>query len=478
MPSIWGHRLFLFFLKGICVFGSIIMQMSQNLNAQNNLVPNPSFEILSDCPNSVYGIDLAQNWFSATTNGSPDIYNQCAINSNFGVPKNAPDSYQMAFHGAGYAGLYNYFSGIQFYREYIEVELIENLAQAKPYFYRFRFSPRVSANPNDFPCYTNGLACVFTKERLIENLDQGKALDLTPENQPLPFLITDTLEWQTVSGCKRGDAEKFFIIGNFADDQHTMVSTSCGNSFPNGSYMFVDMVEVYAFDPLPDTLLLCENDSLILQCNFLNGLSEWSTGVHGNEITVDKPGLYVVRVNIDGCQMEDSVWVFSPADLFPAIPFSEELCIGDSLTLKPPVFQSVLWENGDTNWSKIVDEAGLYEANVTTTCGEFLWQIAISEKDCKCVFYIPNAFTPNGDGLNDSFLPVCSCDYQLVSLSLEVFDSWGKLFWKSEGAGNVIEEWKGTNALSGTYKYLLRFSYLQNGSIQTGQYAGSINIIR
>lgn len=64
--------------------------------------------------------------------------------------------------------------------------------------------------------------------------------------------------------------------------------------------------------------------------------------------------------------------------------------------------------------------------------------------------YVPTAFTPNGDGLNDIFRPryigIASLEY------FKVFDRWGRLVFSSNvlGAG-----WDGQNAVNGSYVYMI-----------------------
>ena len=51
---------------------------------------------------------------------------------------------------------------------------------------------------------------------------------------------------------------------------------------------------------------------------------------------------------------------------------------------------------------------------------------------------IPNAFTPNADGINDTFSAVYT---GLKSIRLNVFDTWGTLIYSEEG--EVITGWNG-----------------------------------
>lgn len=73
-------------------------------------------------------------------------------------------------------------------------------------------------------------------------------------------------------------------------------------------------------------------------------------------------------------------------------------------------------------------------------------------------FYMPSAFTPDGDGLNDRWGPVGqSIEYE--SYNVQVFDRWGKLVWQTD---NPTKFWDGTNQNStkevkqGMYLYVFK----------------------
>ena len=53
---------------------------------------------------------------------------------------------------------------------------------------------------------------------------------------------------------------------------------------------------------------------------------------------------------------------------------------------------------------------------------------------------VPNAFTPNGDGYNDTFRPVY---YGFVEINLEVFDTWGTLIYFEKAEKNKLNGWDG-----------------------------------
>ncbi len=71
--------------------------------------------------------------------------------------------------------------------------------------------------------------------------------------------------------------------------------------------------------------------------------------------------------------------------------------------------------------------------------------------------FVPNAFSPNGDGLNDKLVPVFSGKKQYTLSSFKVFNRGGQEVFS---AGNGTEGWDGTfkgqPAESATYTYLLQ----------------------
>ena len=72
-----------------------------------------------------------------------------------------------------------------------------------------------------------------------------------------------------------------------------------------------------------------------------------------------------------------------------------------------------------------------------------------------CNIYIPNAFSPNGDGVNDTLTPYFDhALYQL--LDFQVFDRWGNNVFKCNG----LCAWDGINSgeasPAGVYVYYLQ----------------------
>jgi len=63
------------------------------------------------------------------------------------------------------------------------------------------------------------------------------------------------------------------------------------------------------------------------------------------------------------------------------------------------------------------------------------------------VLFIPNAFTPDGDGLND-FWHITGIDVDESTYSLEIYNRWGEMVFRSE---NIDQPWDGSHRNGGYY---------------------------
>src|SRR5438105_2586562 len=92
-----NHKMLKFVLVLTVTFLSFL-----NGFAQQNLVPNPSFEEYNSCPDAESEFDRVNEWKVFKNN--PDYQNSCDLTNNAGVPKNMW-GYQQAFYGNAYAGI-------------------------------------------------------------------------------------------------------------------------------------------------------------------------------------------------------------------------------------------------------------------------------------------------------------------------------------------------------------------------------------
>ncbi|MEN0003870.1 MAG: gliding motility-associated C-terminal domain-containing protein [Bacteroidota bacterium] len=124
--------------------------------------------------------------------------------------------------------------------------------------------------------------------------------------------------------------------------------------------------------------------------------------------------------------------------------------------------------------------AGTYTLNVTDNAGCVTTTSAALEVPV-CPIFVPNAFSPNGDGFNDEFILFTNPNYDVTVLRCDIFDRWGELVWRSENFTlHTFSEWWDGNfrsqpAIQGVYVYVAHIQY-NNG--QEEMLAGDVTLVR
>lgn len=92
--------------------------------------------------------------------------------------------------------------------------------------------------------------------------------------------------------------------------------------------------------------------------------------------------------------------------------------------------------------------------------------------------FIPNSFTPNGDGLNDMFLVVIN-DHDPADFELRVFDRWGQqLFMSNDPAIGWDGTFKGSDVKMEVYVYVVTARFKSGPDKRIRKYSGNVNVIR
>jgi gliding motility-associated-like protein len=91
--------------------------------------------------------------------------------------------------------------------------------------------------------------------------------------------------------------------------------------------------------------------------------------------------------------------------------------------------------------------------------------------------YVPNAFTPDGDGFNNSFFPVISGAYSDQGYEFLIFNRWGELIFESSTVG---EGWDGTyrdhKCQDGVYTWKLKVGHTYDYEIE--EFVGHVSLLR
>lgn len=226
---------------------------------------------------------------------------------------------------------------------------------------------------------------------------------------------------------------------------HTAGSYAVTGTTAQGCKSF-DTVQILNVHPLPVVTLnkkqdICAGESKVLQAgNYVSYV--WNTGATTQSITVNAIGTYAVTVtDAKGCKGSDTTAITTIRPLPKGFLFADTaICSYGTLELKPAAsFNRYVWSSGSMASSIIITQPGIYwlEATDANAC-KGRDSIIVNPKDCLKGFYIPTAFTPNGDGKNDVFRPLLFGPVKKYQFT--IFNRWGEVVFQTNG---VQKGWDG-----------------------------------
>ncbi|MDD2982321.1 MAG: PKD domain-containing protein [Crocinitomicaceae bacterium] len=93
------------------------------------------------------------------------------------------------------------------------------------------------------------------------------------------------------------------------------------------------------------------------------------------------------------------------------------------------------------------------------------------------IIYVPNAFTPDGNKLNNVFLPILSSGFDKYDYSLQIYDRWGELIFETD---NYLTGWDGSYldkpVQDGTYVWKIYLKESSSGKKRV--FHGHVSLIK
>lgn len=202
----------------------------------------------------------------------------------------------------------------------------------------------------------------------------------------------------------------------------------------------------------------------------------WYDGTTGPTHIVNQQRQYQSTANYIGCTKTDSTGITIKP--LPVVYIGNDTAICNGFTVPLRVAYpgaSYRWKNGSTDSSITVTLPDFYWVDVTFNSCVYRDSLQVTLKNCDCNTTVPNAFSPNGDGINDVFKPTFTCFPQNYRFS--VFNRYGQLIFETR---DFNTGWNGTYngsaAPVGTYYYIIK--YYNSGLQKDEQFTGSVTILR
>jgi gliding motility-associated-like protein len=180
----------------------------------------------------------------------------------------------------------------------------------------------------------------------------------------------------------------------------------------------------------PDTSYFCADSTLFLDASNNGGNTNakyrWSNGATTAKLAPTIEQKYIVTVSIGACSTSDSTVVFKDS-LGKIQILDQSACPGDKVPFRidiNPGISSILWSNGTTGYASIYSDSGYHQVTILSKTGCVQQDSFYLKGKCKPFFMMPNAFTPNDDGINDTMKIVSN---GISELQFEVFNRWNQI---------------------------------------------------
>lgn len=294
------------------------------------------------------------------------------------------------------------------YREYITNILKNHLIKNKKYCTKI-FIKKISGN-----IAIDAFGIFFSNNFIFQNSLMNPLLFSAQVKNKRGDILSDTANWMKISGYFNANGgEQYITIGNF-ENQDSITRVYLGST-PTSCYYIIDDVSV------------CD-------CN----------------------------------------------DFKPGLGKDTTLCNGQQLLLKanmPKEAESVIytWQDGSKDSIYLVSQPGTYwvsayiEEYKTTVTDS----ISVNYTDCNSpALWIPNSYTPNGDGLNDKFEYGNAALYEIKTY---IYNRWGQLLFEGENTDFWNGKYKEKMVPLGVYTY--RIEATDKATNEKKIYNGTVNVV-
>jgi gliding motility-associated-like protein len=201
-----------------------------------------------------------------------------------------------------------------------------------------------------------------------------------------------------------------------------------------------------------NSVTICDGEKTTLTASGGNSIS-WTPTVGLNIGTgagvVASPSVstnYTVDVSYNGfCGSSNSVFV--KVNPNPTVKAGRDTIIN----LDQPMFITAVgtgtmtWTDGEEIMCRVCPTSQVYATHTGCYTVETINEFGCKAKDEMCIevtkefgVYVPNAFSPNGDGINDEFL---MSGFNITEVTMDIFDRWGEKLFSSK---DLTQGWNGT----------------------------------
>ncbi len=363
----------------------LILQIIGLCYAQN-LVPNGSFENFKKIPvTMVWNFSEYVHDWSRPTSGSPDYFSELSTGQTSVPVQKIEFSYtdssiQNAQDGRAFVGVVNRLSdsGTLNFAEYIQVKLTRPLEK----YHKYRFNSFF--NLLDISKYKGiefGFIISSNRDTSYSNIDTAinPTLYKNEIKDYYPLEASKEIDytyWTSLNRVVKSNGDETWLtIGSFdyskKYDQISRADIDYNGKF---AYYFIDDVSLVEIPTLvgPDTV--CAGEELELYSSFYGQRCEWYADVERNVLLSTDTFLQIQATESKWYYLEadsgsDSLYITVIPRPRPTLLLDTFYCAGDSVQVvvldsSLSSLTEISWSDGDTRFSKYIDEPGVYSFKV------------------------------------------------------------------------------------------------------------------
>lgn len=307
--------------------------------------------------------------------------------------------------------------------------------------------------------------------------------------RPVVYLGADTAFCGSFVHLLQAGAGKKDYTWNTGDKSSTLLVNSAGQysvtvsdslNCPNADTIHLEQITLNDIQLTEDTLT-CKYVTLTGTPLQNNVAYVWSNGATGISTQVIQTGTYTLTASHPFCSLSKSVQVTQ-------LPIPPQVNLGSDTTLcgygrvvlenknaglPNYVYQ---WSNGSSAPRITVHDSGLYYLLVYRNQCSGSDSVLVAP-DCEGTFYIPSAFSPNGDNLNDVFGVTGS---NIISVHLRIYNRWGEELYNRKGSAESVfwnGLYKNETCIAGEYIYTVTVEVLHFDK-RLQHKSGALHLIR
>jgi gliding motility-associated-like protein len=230
---------------------------------------------------------------------------------------------------------------------------------------------------------------------------------------------------------------------------------------------------------------ICQGSTLILNADFGTGVYNWTSipaqrddqnQTGQSTYFVYRAGRYAVTATVGQCIYTDTLNVRFDDSLHVSMIKDTTICTGEDFLLQAKGnADTYAWQDSSHSAYFHPIQSGIYSVVAQNGCGKDTLMATVNLAACDCQLLLPNAFTPDGDGRNDTFRPLHACE--MGDFQMNIYDRYGDLVFRSL---NVDAAWDGTfhgvKVSAGTYVWMAH--YINTATKQPVFRKGTVMVIR